>query len=86
MSRQNIHATGVVLTDVLPAGVTFVSAANCTQASGTVTCTIGGLSAGSSVVRQVVVTPTVATANLANTVSVTRTEPERTISCPFLAK
>jgi uncharacterized repeat protein (TIGR01451 family) len=39
-------ATGVVVTDVLPAGLTFVSATGtgvtCTEAAGTVTCTLSG--------------------------------------------
>jgi len=43
-------ATGVVVTDTLPAGVTFVSASStqgtCTNAPGTVTCPVGGLANG----------------------------------------
>jgi len=46
-------ATGVTLTDTLPAGVTFVSGTwdsqNCTESSGTVTCSIGNLAAGAHV-------------------------------------
>jgi choice-of-anchor A domain-containing protein/uncharacterized repeat protein (TIGR01451 family) len=42
-------ATGVVVTDALPAGVTFDSASPpCTQAAGVVTCTAGDLAAGAS--------------------------------------
>lgn len=42
-------ATNVVLTDALPAGVTFVSAsAPCTYSAGTVTCELGNLAPGSS--------------------------------------
>lgn len=42
-------ATGVVVKDVLPTGVTFDSAQSpCTQASGTVTCNLGTLAAHSS--------------------------------------
>ncbi|MEA2922794.1 MAG: hypothetical protein QOF07_2759, partial [Bradyrhizobium sp.] len=45
-------ATGVTVTDTLPAGVTFVSATSsqgtCTNASGTVTCTVGNLASGAS--------------------------------------
>jgi uncharacterized repeat protein (TIGR01451 family) len=40
---------GVVLSNTLPAGVTFVSAsAGCSQASGLVTCSLGLLASGSS--------------------------------------
>lgn len=42
-------ATGVVVRDALPAGVTFGSAsASCTQSAGVVTCTVGNLAAGAS--------------------------------------
>jgi choice-of-anchor A domain-containing protein/uncharacterized repeat protein (TIGR01451 family) len=42
-------ATGVTVTDTLPAGVTFVSATSpCTFASGTVTCAVGTLAAHAS--------------------------------------
>ncbi|HEY0951411.1 choice-of-anchor A family protein, partial [Nocardioides sp.] len=42
-------ATGVVVTDPLPSGVTFDSAgAPCTQAAGVVTCALGDLAAGAS--------------------------------------
>src|SRR6478735_6132878 len=52
-------ATGVVATDVLPAGVTFVSASSgCGYASSTrtVTCPVGTLAAGASTSRLVSVT------------------------------
>ncbi len=50
------NASGVTVTDTLPAGVTFVSASSgCTHASGTVTCQIGALAEGASVDRQIVV-------------------------------
>ncbi|WP_395659675.1 choice-of-anchor A family protein [Nocardioides sp.] len=43
-------ATGVVVTDPLPAGVTFDSASpGCSFASGTVTCAVGTLAVGGSV-------------------------------------
>ncbi len=35
--------TGIVLTDTLPAGVTFVSGPGCSESGGTVTCAIGTL-------------------------------------------
>jgi choice-of-anchor A domain-containing protein/uncharacterized repeat protein (TIGR01451 family) len=51
-------ATGVVATDVLPTGVTFVAAPGCsyTGATRTVTCSIGTLAAGASVTRLISVT------------------------------
>ena len=56
-------ATGVTMTDTLPAGVTFVSAtpsqgAACTQAGVTVTCNLGNVSAATSATIAIVVTPT----------------------------
>jgi uncharacterized repeat protein (TIGR01451 family) len=67
-------ATGVTLTDTLPAGVTFVSATSgtgtCSQASGTVTCNIGSVALNASVVVTVVVTPTAA-GEITNTAHVT---------------
>jgi uncharacterized repeat protein (TIGR01451 family) len=49
-------ATGVRVTDRLPAGVTFRSASSgCTNQSGTVTCTVGGLAAGGSATRTITV-------------------------------
>lgn len=64
-------ATGVVLTDPLPAGVSFVSASSgCSQSAGTVTCTLGTLANGGNASVQIVVTPTQA-GSLTNTVYVT---------------
>lgn len=64
------NATGVTATDVLPAGVAFVSASDgCTNSSGTVTCQIGDLDEGASVQRQIVVRPSQA-GELSNTASV----------------
>src|SRR5262249_5593511 len=55
-------ATGVTVTDPLPAGMSFVSATpsqgSCVQAAGTVTCSLGGLVASSSATVALVVTPT----------------------------
>ncbi len=54
-------ATGVTLTDELPAGVTYQSATpsqgTCNEASGTVTCDLGTLAASSSATVQIVVRP-----------------------------
>jgi uncharacterized repeat protein (TIGR01451 family) len=54
-------ATGVSLTDTLPAGVTYQSATpsqgSCTQASGTVSCSLGTLDASGQATVQIEVTP-----------------------------
>jgi uncharacterized repeat protein (TIGR01451 family) len=54
-------ATGVTVTDILPAGVTFVSATSsqgtCSHASGTVTCNLGTLSSGAAATITIVVIP-----------------------------
>jgi uncharacterized repeat protein (TIGR01451 family) len=43
-------ASGVMVEDTLPAGVTFVSASpGCVESSGVVTCTVGDLASGASV-------------------------------------
>ena len=48
------NATSVIATDTLPTGVTFVSATTgCAYASGTVTCTVGGLGATQSATRTI---------------------------------
>lgn len=56
-------ATGVMLTDTLPGGVTFVSAVStqgsCAEAARVVTCTIGNMANGAMVTVTIVVTPTV---------------------------
>jgi len=53
-------ATGVIITDPLPDGVTYVSATpsqgTCEEASGTVTCAIGDLANGESASVDIVVT------------------------------
>jgi uncharacterized repeat protein (TIGR01451 family) len=41
-------ATGVAVTDTLPAGLTFVSAPGCGAAGSTVTCTVGPLASGAT--------------------------------------
>src|SRR5262249_44661840 len=57
-----IEATGVTLTDNLPAGVTFVSAVtglgSCSQTGGTVTCNFGNLPVGANASAVIVVSPT----------------------------
>ena len=56
-------ATGVRLTNTLPAGATFVSASSqqgtCTFAGGQVVCNVGSLTNGASVTVTIVVSPTI---------------------------
>jgi uncharacterized repeat protein (TIGR01451 family) len=69
------NATGVTLTDMLPAGTTLVSttpaAPTCNSVSGTVTCDLGTLASASAEVTIVVAVPLSATGMLSNTASVT---------------
>lgn len=70
------QARGVVITDPLPAGTTFVSASpGCTETSGTVSCTVGTVETGSAAARTITVdTPQDAPAGtLTNTASVAAT-------------
>jgi uncharacterized repeat protein (TIGR01451 family) len=57
-------ATSVGLTDTLPSGVTFDSATpsqgSCSQASGTVSCTLGTIASGGSATVSILVRPTAA--------------------------
>jgi len=73
------NATGVTLTDTLPANLTFVSAnstvGTCAQAAGVVTCNIGALANGASATVTIIVTTTGATAaSITNTAAVTGAE------------
>src|SRR5262249_6639067 len=64
-------ATGVAVTDTLPAGVTFVSASTgCTNASGTVTCTVGNLANGANATITIVVTAPSTAGTITNTAPV----------------
>jgi uncharacterized repeat protein (TIGR01451 family) len=70
-------ATGVTLTDNLPAGMTFVSAtpAGCSEAGGVVTCALGTRNAGENAAATITVTPTAtSTSGVTNTASVTRAQ------------
>jgi uncharacterized repeat protein (TIGR01451 family) len=63
-------ASGVTLTDTLPANVTFVSASNgCLESGGVVTCDVGTLPNGADAVIQIVVTPATE-GTITNTVNV----------------
>ncbi len=71
------NATNVVVTDTLPAGVTFVSATptqgSCSFSSPTVTCQLGTVNSGSS--TTIILTTTVASAGvITNTASVAAQE------------
>ncbi len=62
LNKGTVAASNVVMTDQLPAGVTFGSAnatsgGNCTHNSGTVTCTWASLSGGASATVTISVTP-----------------------------
>jgi uncharacterized repeat protein (TIGR01451 family) len=64
------EATGAQVTDVLPAGVTFVSAtAGCSESSGTVTCALGPLPNSQSTTAQITVRATT-TGAVTNTATV----------------
>jgi uncharacterized repeat protein (TIGR01451 family) len=73
-NRAPVPAPGVVLTDPLPVGVTFVSAMSSQGSSavngGTVQCSLGTLAPGASATVSVVVRPT-APGSLTNTARVT---------------
>ena len=80
LAVQNLGAamaTGVVATDTLPAGVTFVSATStqgtCTQAGVTVTCAVGSLPGLAQATITIVVIPQSA-GLLSNSASVTQNE------------
>src|SRR5262249_21318542 len=67
-------ATGVTVTDTLPAWVTFVSASTgCTNASGTVTCTVGNLANGGNATITIVVTAPSTTGTITNIATVSAT-------------
>lgn len=67
-------ASGVVITDTLPSGTSFVSAAGCTNSSGVVTCNIGSLTNGQSVTRTIVIQAPSALGSFVNTASVSGAE------------
>lgn len=70
-------ATGVQLTDTLPAGVTFSSvtpAASCTQASGTVTCNYATLAGGATTPTVTINVIASAVGTVTNTANVTETQ------------
>ncbi|MEN8114962.1 MAG: hypothetical protein ABFS21_11320, partial [Actinomycetota bacterium] len=56
-------AQSVVATDILPAGVTFASSSDCSEAAGVITCDLEAIPAGSSAVATVFATTDAGTAH-----------------------
>jgi len=70
-------ASGVVLTDVLPPGVSYVSGPGaCSEASGTVTCTAGSVLLGGSVSYDLTVSLAPDAAAVSNTQTIAATSPD----------
>lgn len=67
-------ATGVVVEDTLPAGVTFVGAPGCTEVGGVVTCDVGDLASGASVSFDITVTVPAEAGEITNTAIVSGNE------------
>jgi uncharacterized repeat protein (TIGR01451 family) len=71
-------ATGVSVTNLLPASAAFISAISsqgtCTQSGGVVTCDLGVVSGGTNATIAIVVVPTVAGTTLTNSATVSRVE------------
>jgi len=76
-------ATGVVVTDTMPAAVTFVSASStrgsCTRSGTTVACRIPSLAGGTTATITLIVKPTTP-GNIANSVNVAANEPDTNAS------
>ncbi|MGZ5431752.1 MAG: DUF7507 domain-containing protein, partial [Thermoanaerobaculia bacterium] len=69
------RATNVVLTDALPAGLSYSSAtAPCTESSGTVTCNWASMNPGATNNVSISATITVSQTQIVNTATATRTE------------
>ncbi|HSP17686.1 MAG TPA: hypothetical protein VLV78_23275 [Thermoanaerobaculia bacterium] len=71
-------ATGVTVTDPLPAGTTFVSATPAGMCTGTstLTCSVGTLASGASATITIVVTAPLAAGSITNTATVSAAEPD----------
>lgn len=71
-------ATGVAVSDTLPAGVTFQSASAsqgvCTESGGLVTCALGDLASGASATVNIAVSAPVAAGTITNNASVSGNE------------
>jgi uncharacterized repeat protein (TIGR01451 family) len=74
------NATGVTVTDTLPAGVTFVSSVpgppTCNLSGATLTCGLGALAAGASATVSIDTTVSVASGLLVNSTTVSAAEPD----------
>jgi uncharacterized repeat protein (TIGR01451 family) len=74
------NATGVTVSDPLPAGVTFVSSVpgppTCNLFGGTLTCDLGALAVGGSATVSIDTTVNATTGILVNTASVSANEPD----------
>ena len=69
-------ATNVTLTQPVPAGTSFIwNTPNCSQASGTVTCSLGSLAAGAGVRARIVVRPPAA-GSVTNLATVAASQPD----------
>ena len=73
-----LDATGVMVTNVLPASVTFVSATSsqgtCTQNSGVIACNLGVVPGATNAIITIVVVPTIEEITITNTATVSRAE------------
>jgi uncharacterized repeat protein (TIGR01451 family) len=71
-------ATGVVVTDILPAGVTFQSGSasqgSCSQNAGTVTCLLGNMAAGATATVNIALNAPVTVGTIVNTATVSGNE------------
>jgi len=75
-NRGPARATGVVMTDVLPAGVTLISAtAGCVAAGGVVRCAIADIPPAASAFARITIRPSIS-GSVENTVSVGGNEPD----------
>jgi uncharacterized repeat protein (TIGR01451 family) len=78
-NRGPLEATGVTVSNPLPAGVNFVAASpsqgTCTNDSGAVTCDLGSLAAGSNATVMLLVRPSTA-GSITNFVTVRANEPD----------
>ena len=71
------NASDVVVTDVLPPGVQFISAATgCANSSGTISCALGTLPSGATLSKTINVIPFVANSSLSNTATVSSSTPD----------
>ncbi len=76
-NRGPATATGVSVTDTLPAGTTFVSGSGgCSASGGIVTCAVGTLAPGSSLALGVTIATPPTPGVIDNTATVSATEPD----------